>query len=246
MTTHLFISDLHLSEQYPCLVQGFFALLQHYQSYPKVELYILGDWFNAWLGDDIQNAWLDDIIQHLQRFNQAGHQIYFLVGNRDFLLGQKFLQYFNAILLDDVHYLNIAHLRIRVEHGDALCTDDVEYQRFKKIIRSPIVLKLLKSLPLTLRQHIAQHLRQKSQKSHQHKTFNIMDVNSQAVESALKDVDILIHGHTHQPNIHQYAEKQRIVLGDWRQNATSGNAMILEINDNHDIKFYQWNFTKHN
>lgn len=242
MTTYVFISDLHLSEQYPCLTQGFFCLLEHYQSYEKVHLYILGDWFNAWLGDDVRSAWLDKIIQHLQAFNQAGHQIYFLVGNRDFLLGEHFLRQFNGRLLNDIDDLQIANKKIRVEHGDALCTDDLEYQRFKKIIRSPCVLMILKNLPQSLRQKISEKLRKNSNHSHQRKNAQIMDVNMDTVHQAMQNVDILIHGHTHRPNIHQNLAKQRIVLGDWRWHENIGEAMILEIYDTGNMNFYLWQF----
>lgn len=247
MTTYLFISDLHLSEQHPCLVQGFFALLQHYQSYHHVKLYILGDWFNAWLGDDVQNQWLNQIIEHLQQFTRLGHEIYFLVGNRDFLLGQDFLNHFQGKLLAENVLLKIAQKHIRIEHGDALCTDDVSYQRFKKIIRSPIILMLLKHSPLAFRQKLANKLRQNSQQSNQHKTLTIMDVNAGAVQQVMENVDILIHGHTHRPCIHNIEHKQRIVLGDWRERNVDTSimveAMILEINDDGLIDFKLWSYS---
>lgn len=242
MATYVFISDLHLSEQHPCLTQGFFALLEYYQSYQNVHLYILGDWFNTWLGDDVHGDWLDKIIQHLQSFTQVGHQIYFLAGNRDFLLGQNFLQQFCGQLLNDIHYLNIADYRIRLEHGDGLCTRDVEYQRFKKLIRSPIMLMILKNLPKTLRQKLADQFRRKSKYSHQYKNLNIMDVQIGTVNEAMKNIDILIHGHTHRPDIHQYSDKQRIVLGDWQEHENVVEAMILELSDLGVLNFYLWKY----
>ncbi|MDO4223321.1 MAG: UDP-2,3-diacylglucosamine diphosphatase [Acinetobacter sp.] len=245
MTTYVFISDLHLSEQYPCLVQGFFALLKHYQAYDHVKLYILGDWFNAWLGDDMQDAWIVEIIQQLQQFSQAGHHIYFQKGNRDFLLGNGFLKQFNGELLNDVDELNIAHYRIRIEHGDLLCTDDVQYQRFRKIIRSPMVLAILKHIPLAARYRIAQHFRKKSQAANQSKDWQIMNVNEHAVTSALQNYDLLIHGHTHRPQIHQINEKQqRIVLGDWRTKTDehAAHAIILQFDDLGNYQFKRWEF----
>lgn len=240
MTTYVFIADLHLSQKHPCLVQGFFALLKHYKNYPNVHLYILGDWFNAWLGDDVESHWLDEIIEQLQQFTQVGHQLYFLVGNRDFTLGQDFLKKFNGQLLCEVSYLNIAHYRIRIEHGDALCTDDVDYQRFKKIIRSPMVLGILKRLPLSLRQKMADGFRKKSKQSNQTKSSEIMDVNAQAVNQAIQGIDVLIHGHTHRPKIHYIQQKQRIVLGDWREQNQQVSAMILEICVNGQLNFKEW------
>ena len=214
--TYLFIADLHLSPKYPQLTQGFLALLAQYQQ-QNTQLYILGDWFNAWIGDDQDSPWLDDLVAALRVFTQHGNQVFFLVGNRDFALGQKFLDRFGGILLADISYLHLGNLKIRLEHGDGLCTDDVAYQRFKKIIRHPILLQLLKATPLGFRQTLANGFRKKSQQSNHFKSYSVMDVNQHAVNEALKDVDLLIHGHTHRPYIHEIQHKQRIVLGDWRE-----------------------------
>ena len=235
--TYLFIADLHLSPDHPRLVRGFLDLLQHYKN-KNTKLYILGDWFNAWIGDDYTAPWLDEIIQQLKQFTDVGNQIYFQVGNRDFALGQKFLNQFNGVLLPDIYILHIGNQTFRLEHGDALCTDDISYQRFKKIIRNPIVLGLLKSTPLSFRQKLANGFRKKSRQSQQNKSYAIMDVNQQAVENALHDVDVLIHGHTHRPQIHNINGKSRIVLGDWREK--TAEAMILEINQNADWEFFKW------
>lgn len=226
--TYLFISDLHLSEKHPRLIRGFLDLLADYAN-QQTQLYILGDWFNAWLGDDDQAAWLDPIIVALQHFNAQGNTIYFQAGNRDFALGEKFLQQFNAVLLPEIAYINIAGTRFRLEHGDALCTDDVGYQRFKKFIRHPLILTLLKKSPLALRQKLANGFRKQSQVAQQQKSTEIMDVNAHAVQLALQHCDILIHGHTHRPAIHQLGHQFRLVLGDWRE--TTLTAEILEIDE---------------
>ena len=235
--TYLFISDLHLSPDHPRLVRGFLALLNEYQ-HKNTQLYVLGDWFNAWIGDDYTAPWLDEIVNALKKFSDAGNQIYFQVGNRDFALGQKFLNQFNGILLPDVYTLEINHQKFRLEHGDALCTDDVAYQRFRKVIRNPILLGFLKCTPLSFRQKLANGFRKKSSETKQLKSYDIMDVNAQAVESVIEQVDYLIHGHTHRPEIHQLQNKQRIVLGDWRADA----AWILEIDEqnHHSLDFKQW------
>ena len=235
--TYLFISDLHLSPDHPRLVRGFLALLNEYQ-HKNTQLYVLGDWFNAWIGDDYTAPWLDEIVTALKKFSDAGNQIYFQVGNRDFALGQKFLNKFNGILLPDVYTLEINHQKFRLEHGDALCTDDVAYQRFRKVIRNPILLGFLKCTPLRFRQKLANGFRKKSSETKQLKSYDIMDVNAQAVESVIEQVDYLIHGHTHRPEIHQLQNKQRIVLGDWRADA----AWILEIDEqnHHSLDFKQW------
>ena len=235
--TYLFISDLHLSPDHPRLVRGFLALLNEYQ-HKNTQLYVLGDWFNAWIGDDYTAPWLDEIVTALKKFSDAGNQIYFQVGNRDFALRQKFLNKFNGILLPDVYTLEINHQKFRLEHGDALCTDDVAYQRFRKVIRNPILLGFLKCTPLSFRQKLANGFRKKSSETKQLKSYDIMDVNAQAVESVIEQVDYLIHGHTHRPEIHQLQNKQRIVLGDWRADA----AWILEIDEqnHHSLDFKQW------
>lgn len=235
--TYLFIADLHLSPEHPRLVRGFFDLLDQYKT-QNTQLFILGDWFNAWIGDDYNAPWLDEVVQHLQQFNQAGNQIHFQVGNRDFALGQAFLDQFNGKLLPDIYTLTIAQTHFRLEHGDALCTDDVAYQRFKKVIRNPLVLKILKSTPLNFRQKLANGFRKRSRESQQNKSYEIMDVNSKAVEQALENTDILIHGHTHRPAIHDVKNKPRIVLGDWREKTSE--AMILEVDENAQWHFIQW------
>ena len=238
--TYLFISDLHLSPDHPRLVRGFLALLEHYKN-SNTQLYILGDWFNAWIGDDDYSDWLDQIVSELQLFTQSGNRIFFQVGNRDFALGQKFLDRFNGELIPELDYLTIGQLKIRIEHGDALCTDDISYQKFRKIIRNPFILGFLKSTPLSFRRKLANGFRKKSHQANQMKSYDIMDVNKHAVEHALNHVDFLIHGHTHRPEIHDVHGKKRIVLGDWRENS----AEILEINletTNQELKLKTWTY----
>ncbi|WP_180041586.1 MULTISPECIES: UDP-2,3-diacylglucosamine diphosphatase [unclassified Acinetobacter] len=238
--TYLFIADLHLSPEHPRLVRGFLALLEQYKT-QNTQLYILGDWFNAWIGDDFTAPWLDEIIAALKDFTALGNQIYFQVGNRDFALGQKFLDKFHGQLLQDVDYLHISNYKIRLEHGDLLCTDDVSYQKFRKVIRNPFLLGFLKSLPLSIRQKIANGFRKKSTETKQVKSYDIMDVNAEAVEKALEQADLLIHGHTHRPQIHDVHGKSRIVLGDWR----AEQAQILEFNENpsvSDLKLKIWSY----
>ena len=233
--TYLFIADLHLSPDHPRLVRGFLDLLDAYQN-KHTQLYILGDWFNAWIGDDYTAPWLDEVVVHLKQFSKAaGNHIYFIVGNRDFALGQKFLDQFSGQLLPDVYTLHIGSQRVRLEHGDALCTDDVSYQKFRKIIRNPIILGTLKKTPLAFRQKLAQGFRKKSQQANQVKSYDVMDVNADAVAQALQRADVLIHGHTHRPNIHYDHGKPRIVLGDWRTDA----AQILVIEPNQALATWQ-------
>lgn len=237
--TYLFISDLHLSEKHPRLIRGFLDLLADYAD-RQTQLYILGDWFNVWIGDDQQEAWLEPIISALKQFHAQGNTIYFQAGNRDFVLGKKFLKQFDAVLLPEFAYLDIGNTRFRLEHGDALCTDDVAYQRFKKIIRHPILLGLLKKSPLAFRQKLAHGFRQKSQAAQQQKTYDIMDVNNAAVQQALRQCDVLIHGHTHRPATHMINQQYRLVLGDWRE--SSNSAEILEIDQHGQWQMLTWHF----
>lgn len=241
----LFIADLHLSPDHPRLVRGFLDLLQHYQGQVD-ELYVLGDWFEAWIGDDDHSAWLDDIVEALQQFVAQGTQVFFMHGNRDFALGQGFMHRFNGQLLTQ-DTLSIKHptIKIMVEHGDALCTDDTDYQRFRKIIRNKLLLNTLLKLPLTFRRGIANYARQKSKQSHQVKAHYIMDVNDIAVQNRLSQHDVLLHGHTHRPEIHHYANgKKRYVLGDWREdsNKDCGEAVIALFDDIHGLQLIDWKF----
>ncbi|MEQ1454204.1 UDP-2,3-diacylglucosamine diphosphatase [Acinetobacter seifertii] len=229
--TYLFISDLHLSPEHPRLVRGFLDLLIHYKN-KQTQLYILGDWFNAWIGDDYSAPWLDEIVEALKAFNQKGNRVYFQVGNRDFALNQVFLNKFNGVLLPDMYYLNISGQQYRLEHGDALCTDDISYQRFRKIIRNPLLVAFLRRTPLSFRTKLVNGFRKRSHSDKQQKSYEIMDVNEQAVIAALENVDALIHGHTHRPAIHEIQQKQRIVLGDWRED----HAKILEIDPSSHMK----------
>ncbi|MGC3820262.1 UDP-2,3-diacylglucosamine diphosphatase [Acinetobacter sp. G11] len=230
--TYLFISDLHLSPEHPRLVRGFLDLLDSYKD-KNTRLYILGDWFNAWIGDDYTAPWLDDIVHALQKFHQAGNQVYFQAGNRDFALGKRFLKQFHGRSLSEPAILKISDTTYRLEHGDLLCTDDVSYQKFRKIIRNPLLLGFLKRMPLSFRQKLANGFRKKSAETKQVKSYDIMDVNQFAVKVTLEHVDVLIHGHTHRPAIHDIQAKKRIVLGDWREHS----AQILEINpEQKDVK----------
>lgn len=234
--TYLFIADLHLSPDHPRLVRGFLDLLTHYQD-KNTQLYILGDWFNAWIGDDYSAPWLDEMVVHLKAFTQAGNRVYFQVGNRDFALHQSFLNRFGGQLLHDQEIISINGLKLRIEHGDALCTDDISYQRFKKIIRNPLILFILSKTPLSFRMKLAGSFRKQSNQSKQMKAYNIMDVNQLAVEHALHNVDVIVHGHTHRPAIHNNHKKPRIVLGDWRES----EGQILEITDQLDLKDWKLN-----
>lgn len=236
----LFISDLHLSEQYPRLVRGFLSLLDHYKDQPT-ELYILGDWFNTWLSDGDPSEWLLPIVAGLRQFTQTGNQVYFLAGNRDFVLGQSFLDRFDGHLLSEPTILQWEGYNIRLEHGDSLCTDDVSYQRFKKVIRNPVLLGTLKLLPFYLKRSLANFFRKKSKQRQTTAHYQPIDVNHDEVIKQINGIDLLIHGHTHRPQIEQIAlNQQRIVLGDWREDL--GSAKILCMTHPQHFDFFDWKF----
>lgn len=224
----LFISDLHLSPEHPRLVRGFLDLVASLQPDDISALYILGDWFEAWVGDDDDSAWLDPIVSALQSYTAAGGQVWVQHGNRDFLIGQAFLDRFNGQLLPEISTLTHETGRIRLEHGDLLCSDDVKYQAFRQMSRDPAWQAGMLSQPLEQRRQIAQMMRMQSQLNNANTPANIMDVNAQAVDAALLDAEILLHGHTHRPDTHVLPNgKQRLVMGDWRED--SGTAVIARL-----------------
>lgn len=221
------ISDLHLSPKEPALVQAFLALLDDCLALPQLKrLFILGDWFEVWIGDDAyltlsenarQSHWLTPLIVKLKKLRIAGCEILVMHGNRDFLLGQPFCSLFGGELIYEPYYLTVGQQSYRLEHGDALCTDDKKYQFFRKMMRNRLTQWYLLNKSLTKRLAIADKLRQKSQQNNANKAAYIMDVNEDAVIQAIADSDALLHGHTHRPAIHQaMTDKKRYVLGDWR------------------------------
>ena len=223
--TTWFIADLHLSPARPDITALFLQFLR--QQAPNADaLYILGDLFDAWIGDDDNSDFAQSIQAALAQLTQQGVAVYFIAGNRDFLIGPSFATRTGVTLLPEASVIDLYGCRTLIMHGDSLCTDDVSYQRFRRIIRHPWLTKLLLRLPLAWRMRIANKLRANSatQKPLTDAQLKIMDVNQCAVEEAMQQhqVQWLIHGHTHRPNIHQVtlanqALAQRIVLGDWYQ-----------------------------
>jgi len=221
------ISDLHLSPQEPALVQAFLALLDDCLALPTLKrLFILGDWFEVWLGDDTYLSlsedeqvahWLTPLIIKLKQLRINGCEILVMHGNRDFLLGQPFCNLFGGELINEPYTLPIGQQNYRLEHGDALCTDDKKYQFFRRIIRNRLTQWYLLNKSLEKRLAIADNMRQRSQQNNANKAAYIMDVNDEAVSKAITASDALLHGHTHRPDIHQATTaKKRYVLGDWR------------------------------
>lgn len=223
----LLISDLHLSPEEPALVQAFLALLDDCIALPALKrLFILGDWFEVWLGDDAyltlseedrQTHWLTTLIVKLKQLRIDGCEILVMHGNRDFLLGQPFCNLFGGELIYEPYNLSVGEQNYRLEHGDALCTDDKKYQFFRRIMRHRLTQWYLLNKSLEKRLAIADKMRQKSQENNTTKAAYIMDVNEASVNKAIYKSDALLHGHTHRPEIHRSDEgKSRYVLGDWR------------------------------
>jgi len=209
------ISDLHLQQSTTQLNQRFIQLLQTINS---KKLFILGDLFEVWVGDDIEQDWLQPIKQAIKSATQRGLQVFFQHGNRDFLLGHKFCSEVGMQLLPKEYSIALGQTKVLMLHGDSLCTDDKGHMRFCLLFRNPLSIAILKLIPKKLRIKLALKIRSISKAKGKLKPLQIMDVNATAVARALakNQCDVLIHGHTHRPNIHHLGnQQQRYVLGDW-------------------------------
>ncbi|MDP2322965.1 MAG: UDP-2,3-diacylglucosamine diphosphatase [Gammaproteobacteria bacterium] len=219
MTT-LFVSDLHLDASRPAATDCFLHLLEGLAR-DAGTLYILGDLFEAWSGDDVAGAHERAILLALKRYTTAGSRCFFLRGNRDFLVGSRFLLATGVTLLDDESLTTIDGNRILLMHGDTLCTDDHAYQRYRRVVHNPVMQSLYLALPAPLRSRITALARWRSTRVNAGKPAEIMDVNPAAVADALRRhrVQRMIHGHTHRPAIHSVdldgQPASRIVLGAW-------------------------------
>lgn len=216
--TRFFISDLHLSDKRPDLIRAFVQMMDELKTQrTPSELYLLGDFYEAWIGDDYQPEWNHPIELALAKLSQAGWQIYFLHGNRDFLIGQAWLTRIGATLLDEQSELTLEEGNLLLAHGDEYCLADTEYQAFRRTVRSTAWQEQILSLPIEQRIALAAQLRNDSQAMATEKTMSIMDVTEQAVIDSLQQhrCSAIIHGHTHRPDIHHNGQYVRCVLGDW-------------------------------
>lgn len=217
----LFISDLHLNPAKPGLTQLACEFLNSQQD--KVdEVYILGDIFNTWLGDDLVPADFQPFVTALQEMTSQGVSLYLMVGNRDFMLGKDFARQVGATLLEDGYRIQLGDFSALLMHGDSLCIDDISYQRYRRVVRNRFLQWCFLKLPARFRQGISDKIIETSKQKKQHKTAMIMDVNQSEVRRVIQteQIDILIHGHTHRPAIHQIElagdiAAYRVVLGDW-------------------------------
>lgn len=236
MSTTLFIADLHLSENEPAITAGFIAFLES-EAVHADALYILGDLFEFWIGDDDPSKLHIEVAQALAALHDKGVPCYFIHGNRDFLIGKRFAQRCKMTLLPDETVINIYGYQVLILHGDELCTDDPGYLRFRKIIRNSLIKNIFLMLPLFLRLKIANKLRQQSKISNRGKSSVMMDVNQLAVIKKLQDYNVIymVHGHTHRPAIHDMTIdgklSQRAVLGAWHESGS-----VFRVRPNNDIE----------
>jgi UDP-2,3-diacylglucosamine hydrolase len=215
-----FIADLHLSENRPDITACFLSFLTD-EAIKAQTLYILGDLFEYWIGDDDDSEFCLSVAQALKKLSNTGTNIYFIHGNRDFLLGKKYAIKSGMELLPETQTIDLYGQTVLIMHGDTLCTLDVEYQKFRKKSRTWWWQAIIKSLPLSARKRIARNYRHKSKQAQHTKSQVIMDVTLNEVVKSLETAQcqLLIHGHTHRPDIHHTIANskpaQRIVLGDW-------------------------------
>lgn len=218
----LFISDLHLAPERPATVELFLGFLRK-RAREAVALYILGDLFDAWIGDDDDTPPYPEIRAALQALTTAGTRCYLMHGNRDFLIGRAFARDTGCSLVKEPGLVELAGARTLLMHGDLLCTNDVPYQKFRRRIRNPVVTRLALWKSLEKRRAIATGYRRKSGVAMTEKTTDIMDVNQETVEDYMRRFSAarLVHGHTHRPEDHDFKldgrTVTRSVLAEWRE-----------------------------
>ena len=229
----VFISDLHLTDNASNNI--FLNFLEHSSDLTN-NLFILGDLFDYWVGDDSSMY-----SREIAALREIGEQknIYFIHGNRDFLIGKKFFIENHITILDDETRITLGNHHVLLMHGDTLCSDDTDYQDFRKEVRSTKWQENFLAKKLDERISIATDLREQSKKLNLNKPENIIDVNEKTVKSVVEKnlpIQILIHGHTHRQNTHQYKAFTRFVLGDWKKN--QGNYLIWKESEGFEFKAF--------
>lgn len=212
----LFISDLHLTPKRPDITDCFV----HFMRTEATEcdaLYVLGDLFDFWVGDDDNSEFAVRIQTEFRALTQRGIPCYFIHGNRDFLVGKRFAKNTGVILLHEEYVVDLYGQKTLLLHGDTLCTKDVRYLEFRKKVHQPWLQWLFNRLPLFIKRKLVAKIQQDIRSDKQQKAMEIMDVTPEEVEQRLThhNVNFMIHGHTHRPFIHQEHYGTRIVLGDW-------------------------------
>lgn len=216
-TLALFVSDLHLSPDLPKTTETFFAFLRDHAQRTRA-LYLLGDVFEYWAGDDdLDDPYHRRVIDALRRVSDQGVALYWIAGNRDFLVGEAFASACGMQILAEPHVADIAGRQILLLHGDAQCTDDTAYMTFRAQVRDADWQRAFLARPLAERKAIIAGMREGSRQAQRDKPMAIMDVNDREI-SQLFDaygVTLMIHGHTHRPKVHEYGGRVRQVLPDW-------------------------------
>nr|WP_256354875.1 UDP-2,3-diacylglucosamine diphosphatase [Pseudomonas sp. sia0905] len=216
----MLISDLHLEQERPDISRAFLHFLDT-RARQAEALYILGDFFEVWIGDDAMTPFQRGIAEALRRLSDSGTRIYLMHGNRDFLLGKAFCREAGCTLLGDPHVVSFNGESALLMHGDSLCTLDIGYQKMRRLLRNPLSLFILRNLPLDTRHKLARKLRSESRSQTRMKASDIVDVTPEEVQRVMAQygVKTLIHGHTHRPAVHELQvdgqPARRIVLGDW-------------------------------
>ncbi|HBD9375319.1 TPA: UDP-2,3-diacylglucosamine diphosphatase [Legionella pneumophila] len=219
MIDSVFISDLHLHPE-DNEIQARFHRFINWARNSVRKIYILGDFFHAWSGDDSINAWSDAIAKQIKSLTQSGIEIYFMTGNRDFLLGTSFAKRTGWKILTEPTVITLGNNRILLAHGDRYCTSDRSHQRFRLLTRNKWFSFLFLRLPLSIRKRLVNGVRKISLNNH-HKSIEQMDIVKEAAirHMSKNNAEILIHGHTHKPGLTNYSYEERIltryVLSDW-------------------------------
>lgn len=226
MSVTFFISDLHLQASQPQITRLFLQFLQE-SAHKADALYILGDLFEAWIGDDDLSPFNTQILQALRAATQSGLPVYFMRGNRDFLIGRAFAKQTGVTVLNDPTVIELYGVRTLLMHGDSLCTLDKKHQRMRRLTSNRFCCWLGTQLPLSLRRKLSVLWRSKSRQHHQRLEDYVMDVYPETVGRIMQQYQTprLIHGHTHRPKIHTLAHGQRIVLGAWHD---TGSVLICD------------------
>ena len=222
------ISDLHLGDGHPELLEAFERFIDIKARHAHA-LYILGDLFEAWVGDDDESLTAKRVCERLKGLSELGVPVFYMHGNRDFLVGKSYIKQSDMHFLPDPSVVAFDGHDILMSHGDLLCTHDIPYQRYRWLVHRPWLQALFLALPRKFRHQLGDKLRMKSQEQGSKKTMNLMDVDEETVAKWLKKYQVytIVHGHTHKPFKHFYPMSHppftRFVLGAW----DNGQARIL-------------------
>lgn len=233
MPKTIFIADLHLDKRYPKALAAFQRYIEQLRTQSIDAVYILGDFFEYWLGDDCVDKTAKIVARTLKQYQKDTQvPLYFIHGNRDFLLGEAYAKQCGMHILTELEKINLYGVKTLLMHGDTLCSDDIDYQQFRKKVRHPQWQKKMLKFPAWVRRLKALQMRRQSKKANANKNTTIMDVSQSSVEAVMRQYGVtqLIHGHTHRPNVHEFTldgkAVKRYVVGDWYSQGS-----VLEITE---------------